>query len=66
MPGQLINCVVQTSGPSGPGVPADIDGTPWIGLADLVNNVVLGPNTLNELCMSSVVLMLCGENIPIY
>ena len=41
--GQLINCVIQTSGLSGPGVPGDIDGTPWIGFAEPVNSVVGTP-----------------------
>ena len=32
--------VVETSGLSGPGVPGDKDGMPWIGFAEPVNRVV--------------------------
>ena len=39
--GQLINRVVQTSGPNGPGVPGDNDGTSWIELTE-PGNIVVG------------------------
>ena len=39
--GQLINRVVQTSGPNGPGIPGDNDGTSWIELAE-PGNIVVG------------------------
>ena len=43
--GQLINSVIQTSGPNGPGVPSDKDGMPWIGFAELVNSARVPPVT---------------------